>query len=149
MEKLPKLTQRIHASIPLLFARLVYLASLRDYNTDRYAHAGWAFELTEEGADRALRELHRQEFHQLVQLPVAEMAKELEAYFESLREPLGGVFAVWNELESFRALVPLGSHPVDRDLFFSSVKAALAILGARGVPFPLPQSASQLPSPDL
>lgn len=149
MERLPKLTGRLRSSIPFLFGRLVYLASLRDYNTDRYTHAGWAFELTEEGADWALRELHREEFQQMVQLPVAEMAKELEAYFESLREPSAGVFAVWSELESFRALVPLGVHPVDRDLFFSSIKAALAVLGARGVPFALPQSASPSLSPDL
>lgn len=149
LKVLEKLKQRIRSSIPLAFARLVYLASLRDYNTDHYTHAGWAFDLTEDGADRALRELHREEFQRLVGLPVAEMVQELAAYFESLQEPSGGVLVVWSELESFRALVPRGSHPVDRDLFFSSIRAALAVLGAGGLPFPLAQSASLPPSPDL
>jgi len=148
LKALGKLKERTRSSIPLLFARIVYLASLRDYNTNRYTHAGWEFELTEEGADQALCEFHREEFQQLAHLPVAELAKELQAYFESLQEPSRGVLSVWNELESFRALVPLGCHPVDRQLFLSSVRATLGVLGAGGVPFRLPQSASPPPSPD-
>lgn len=149
LRALEKLKQRIRSSIPLVFARLVYLASLRDYNTNRYAHAGWEFELTEEGADEALRGFHEEEFRQLVHLPIAELARELQAYFESLPEPPRGVLSVWNELESFRALLPSGCHPVERQFFLSSVRAALGVLGGRGVPFPLPQSASPPPSPGL
>lgn len=146
-EKLEKLKRRLPSSVPLLFARLVYLASLRDYNTDRYAHAGWAFELTEEGADHALRQFHHQEFQQLLRLSLPALTEELQAYFESLPEPSADVLSVWKKLESFRALVPLGCHPVDRELFLSNVRAALGVLGGSGIPSLLPQSASPPPSP--
>lgn len=137
-------------AIRLPLARLVYLASLRDYNTGRYSHAGWAFELTEEGADRALREFHLEEFGQLVQHSVEELAEELQSYFESLQEPVEEVVSVWREVESFRALLPRECHLVDRGLFLSAVRAALSVLASRvRFPSPVPQSASPPPSPDL
>lgn len=148
MDKTHLLKERTRESIALRSARLVYLASLRDQNTGRYHHDGWKFELSEEGADRALREFHREEFDELLNRPVRELVEELGAYFRSLEEPVGRGVDLWCELEPFRVLAPEGCHPVDRELFYSSLRAALAVLAARG-PSLLrsAQSASPPPSP--
>lgn len=141
-----QLKQRARESIQLLVARLVYLSSLRDYNTDRYSHAGWAFELTEEESDRALREFHLEEFGQLVERSLADLVGEMESYFRSLQEPIEATISVWRDLESFRAVLPRACHPLDRDLFLSNVRAALAVLAESGQ---LPSPASQSSSPPL
>lgn len=149
MEPLAKLKQRTSETLPLPLARLIYLCSLRDLNTDRYSHAGWAFELTEDGADRALREFHEEEFGRLVPRSVAELAEALQAYFQTLGESVPELVSVWREVESFRVVLPRDCHPVDRELFLSSVKAALAVLADR-VPSrsQSPRAASPRLSPD-
>ena len=42
------------------FAKLVYLASTRDYNTGRYAHDGLSFRFSEPVAERVLAAAHRE-----------------------------------------------------------------------------------------
>ena len=148
MERACDLMDKTRESVNLPVALLVYLASLRDHNTGRYHHDGWKFALSEEGADQALRRFHREEFERLLNRTVRELAEELGAYFRSLEEPVDRSVAVWRELESFRVLAPEGCHPVDRELFYSSLRAALAVLAVRSPSFPwLPQAASPPPSP--
>ena len=148
MERACDLKEKTREGVTLPMALLVYLASLRDHNTGCYHHDGWKFELSEEGADQALREFHREEFEHLPNCTVRELAEELGAYFRSLEEPAGRSVMVWRELESFRVLVPEGCHPVDRELFYSSLRAALAVLAVRAPSFPwLPRAASPPLSP--
>lgn len=147
LETLEKLKQRTREAIPLRLARFVYLASLRDYNTDRYEHAGWAFQLTEDGADQALREFHLEEFRSLVSCLVREIAEELRQYFETQAEPTEKLLSTWQEVESYRVLVPRNCNPVDRGIFFSTVRAALIVLAEwpSALP-PAPRFASPPPS---
>jgi len=148
MERASDLKEKTRESVPLPIALLVYLASLRDHNTGRYHHDGWSFRLTEEGADRALREFHGEVFGRLLDCTVRELAEELGAYLGSLGEPVGRSTECWRELGSFRVLVPEGCHPMDRELFYSSVRAALAVLVARAPSSPwLRPAASPPPSP--
>lgn len=145
MDSSEALEERTRESIALPLARVVYLASLRDHNTDRYSHAGWAFALGDEQADRALRDFHLAEFRKLLALSVPDWVDQCETYFEQLGEPVANTVLIWRDLESYRTVVPRGCHPVDRELFFSSLRAALAVLADR-ILFPLQsQQSASLP----
>ena len=148
MQTIERLKERARASIPRPVALVVYLASLRDHTSGYYHHEGWKFSLSEEGAERALREFHREEFERLLNHTVAELGGELENYFRSLEEPLARSVGIWQELDPFRVLVPEGCHPVNRELFYSSLRAALGVLAARPPFFPVhPPAASPPLSP--
>ena len=47
------------------FSRLIYLSSLRDYNTGRYHHHGLESRYTSEAVDEGLRRCHTQVFDEL------------------------------------------------------------------------------------
>src|SRR5437763_9272207 len=54
------------------FARLIYLASMRNYNTGEYHHEGLACMFTESIAGRAIASCHRDVFRRLVLCPRSE-----------------------------------------------------------------------------
>ncbi len=57
---------RTLSRLPVDFARLVYLASTRDYNSGRYFHDGLSFHFNEPVAAMALEVCHREVFDRLV-----------------------------------------------------------------------------------
>src|SRR6266478_8103081 len=65
------------------FARLVYLASTRDYNTGRYAHDGLSFRFSESVAQEALSAAHRGVFASLALRPLRVLVANLEQYIRS------------------------------------------------------------------
>lgn len=118
-------------SLPGEFARLVYLASTRDYNNGRYYHAGLAHEFSEPGAASALAACHRDVFRRLVLLSIHELARELEAYLNWTRLPAVEFARAWNRLQPYRITIPLDCSPITARFFATSVTAALAIVRAR------------------
>jgi len=122
----------IHGDI----ARLIYLASTRDYNTGRYYHDGLAFKFTEEVAERALEFSHREIFQRLVFTPLEAFAEELETFIQTNLTAREKVIEVWKKLEPYRVTIPQNSDPVSAELFISNVRIALAILEGRKKPNP-------------
>jgi len=68
------------------FNQLVYLASLRDYNTGRYHHYGLESRYAAEAVDEGLHQCHVRIFEELVALPLKEQTEDLLNFFESLKE---------------------------------------------------------------
>ncbi len=122
------LRQRTLAKISGNFARLIYLASTRDYNSARYYHSGLADRYSLQTAEKALELAHRRVFDELSTCPLAELTKELELYMRSTRENPADFFRAWQTVEPFRVVVPIGTHPTSVALFISNVKFALAVL---------------------
>ncbi len=122
------LKNRTLARMPGEFARLVYLASTRDYNTGQHHHEGLAFEFTREVAERALTTCHREIFDRLLLSPLDHLLQELEIYISSTRTPHAQVLEVWQQLEPYRVTIPLGCDQLSSELFISNVRIALAIL---------------------
>jgi hypothetical protein len=117
------------------FARLIYLASTRDYNSARYYHSGLADQFSPNAAGKALELAHRHEFHNLATADLAHLTRELELYMRSTRENPSDFFRAWQAVEPFRVVVPVGTHPTCAALFISNVKFALAVLqSAQGYP---------------
>lgn len=132
------------------FARLIYLASTRDYNSGRYEHDGLSFRFTKQVAEEALGAAHREVFVSLALSTLEELVRQLERYIRSGCAHPAELVASWNDSEAYRILPPAQDDPLTIKLFMSNVRIALAIVGPswrEGQPSQDPQCASQLPPP--
>src|SRR5712664_4314084 len=64
-------------------ARLIYLASTRDYNTGKYHHDGLAARFQDEIAGQALELAHREIFLQIAARSLEELVHQVEVYVSS------------------------------------------------------------------
>ena len=113
------------------FARLVYLASMRNYNTGEYHHDGLACVFSEGVAERAIAICHSEIFRRLVLCPLKELVEQLELYASSNCSGPSELVRIWERLQPYRATVPLECSPLAARLFVSNVMIALAILQSR------------------
>jgi hypothetical protein len=110
------------------FSRLVYLASLRDYNTGRYHHYGLESRHPPAAVDEALRQCHTRVFEGLVGLSLKEQTEDLLDFFESLKEDKSRLVAAWERLRSYQILPPENCHPLARELFDKNIEIILKVL---------------------
>ena len=121
------LLRRSLAKLSCDLARLIYLASTRDYNTGAYHHDGLAARYRVDAAGKALEIAHRQIFFRLAAYSLKELVRELELYLSSSRECPTDVLRVWQKLEPYRIAVPVDVNPAVARLFLSNVRLALAV----------------------
>jgi hypothetical protein len=120
----------LHRSLSKLsgdLARLVYLASTRDYNTGTYHHDGLSARFRADAASKALEIAHRDVFYRLSACPLEDLVRELELYLNSSHECPTDVLRVWQKLEPYRVAIPVEVNPAVARLFLSNVRLALAI----------------------
>lgn len=115
------------------FARLVYLASMRNYNTGEYHHDGLACVFTESVAERAIAICHRDTFRRIVLCSLKELVEQLELYASSNCYGSSELVRIWEKLQPYRAIVPLECSALTARFFVSNVRTALAILQSRQV----------------
>jgi hypothetical protein len=132
------------------FARLVYLASTRNYNTGRYEHDGLTFRYSMPVAERVLATAHREVFLSIALRSLEALTNEIQQYIRFESESPEELLKVWTDLEAYRILVPSQDDPLIVKIFRSNLSAALAIVaesweGDRRDP--AQQFGSQLPSP--
>ena len=112
-------------------ARLIYLASTRDYNTGKYHHDGLVARFRVEIACKALELAHRQIFYRIAACSLEELVQEVELYLSSSRQSRDEVLQVWQKLEPYRVALPVDVNVAIAQLFVSNTKLALAILRRR------------------
>jgi hypothetical protein len=116
------------AAIPSVFARLTYLASLRDLSSGRYEHAGlWAL-YRQEAVQQALEQCHEEIFERILETPLSEQERDLKVYLETMQDGLCVAVSHWRRLEAYRALLPIHSPDYLKELFCSNLRALLEIL---------------------
>jgi hypothetical protein len=125
------LRHRTLSAFPQSLDRLIYLASMRDYNTGLYYHDGLAARFSQEVACEALADCHREVFRQLVACSLENVVCQMETYMKSTHTSPGEFLAAWRKLEPYRVAVPVEADPLSAQLLFSTFKIALAILEAR------------------
>jgi hypothetical protein len=115
-------------------AKMIYLASTRDYNTGRYHHDGLADRFQVDIASQALELAHRQIFYRIASRSLKDLVREVELYVSSSRQSRDEVLQVWQKLEPYRVALPVNVNAVVALLFVSNIKLALAILRLRPEP---------------
>ena len=125
------LRRRTLSEIPRSLDRLIYLASMRDYNTGLYYHDGLASRFSQEVACEALADCHREAFRDLVGSPLRDLVCQMEGYMDSTHTSPSEFLTAWKKLEPYRVAVPVETDPLSAEFLFSSFKIALAILEAR------------------
>lgn len=110
------------------FNQLIYIASLRDYNTARYHHYGLETRHLSEAVDEGLRRCHITVFEELMALPLKDQARDLVQFFESVKEDPSRMIAAWQRLRSFQILPPADCHTLARQLFDKNMEVLLRVL---------------------
>lgn len=116
------------AGIPGEFARLLYLASLRDLSSGRYEHQGLAALYPEEAVQQALRVCHEQIFERILETPLSKQLEDLKSCLASMEGGLAAVVSHWRQLEPYRVLIPEQTPDYLKELFLSNLRALLEIL---------------------
>src|SRR6266849_1745913 len=122
------------AGIPGLFARLTYLASLRDLSSGRYEHAGLAALYPDAAIQQSLQLCHEQIFERILESPLASQQEDLRACLAGMERGLSGAVSHWRRIEAYRVLVPEEAPDYLKELFCSNLRALLEILDEERFP---------------
>jgi hypothetical protein len=118
------------ASIPNVFGRLVYIASLRDLSSGSYEHAGLAALYSPQAVQESLECCHYEIFLKILETPLSIQAQNLGECLQGMAGSYHSTLSHWREMEAYRALVPRNAPDYLRELFFSNLRALLEILQA-------------------
>jgi len=127
-EKLQKLLQRTMAALDTPFERLVFLASIRDSYTGRYLHEGWAQVAAADEIHDTARQMHCAAFTTLLNTSLLDLAAAVRRHFLSLDGEERRMARAWLETEPFREMLPAGCTIMERELFVSQMRLALALV---------------------
>jgi hypothetical protein len=116
------------ASIPGLFSRLTYVATLRDLSSGRYEHAGLTAIYPDSAVQQALETCHEQVFEKILETPLAAQEADLSECLEHMQEGRDAAVRHWQRMEAYRVLLPEHAPDYLKDLFCSNLRALLEIL---------------------
>ncbi len=122
------------AGIPGLFARLAYLASLRDLSSGRYEHAGLSAIYPDAAIQQALQLCHEQIFERILEAPLSSQEQDLRACLSAMEGGFADAVSHWRRMEAYRVLVPEAAPDYLKELFCSNLRALLEILDEKHSP---------------
>jgi hypothetical protein len=122
---------RTLSKIPRLLDRLLYLSSLRDYNSGLYYHEGLADQFGPEIACQALADCHRAVCRELLFCSLEDLVQQIVEYMESSQTRSADFVSVWKHLEPYRAAVPVQTEQFSAEFLFSNLRIALVIVEER------------------
>jgi len=100
------------SGLPGVYARLCYLASLRDPNSGQYRHHGLSAAFGRDESTLALRQSHEQVFKDWLKLSVPEKSADFKQYLATLEEPPEVVAGTWMRTRHYETVLPdRGTRP--------------------------------------
>ncbi len=121
-------TTRTLAAISGDFARLLYVATLRDLASGRYCHAGLSAVYPEEAVQESLAHCHEELFARILETPLNQQENDLRLCLGAFKGDFLEVVARWRDLELYRVLLPSGMPAYMRRLFCANLRALLGLL---------------------
>ena len=121
-------SEDILSALPNDLTRLIYLASIRDYNSGTYRHPVVSRQFESTAAHRAFQVCHQEVFARLIADPVNKYVEQLEGYIRYSRAERNLFIASWKALQAYRAAIPMQASRRACETFFLNVKTALTIL---------------------
>src|ERR1700730_9687225 len=115
------------AGIPGLFARLTYVASLRDLSSGRYEHAGLPAIYSASAVQQPLETCHEQVFEKLLESPLTTQETDLLACLNGMQEGRDATVGHWQRMEAYRVLLPEHAPDYIKDLFYSHLCVLMEI----------------------
>jgi hypothetical protein len=119
------------AVIPSNFARLAYMASLRDLSSGRYEHDGLMAVYQREPVQQALEQCHEEIFERILESTLQEQEQDLRAYLRTMESGLEVTAVHWRKLEAYRTLLPLEAPDYLKELFCSNIRALLEMIDSQ------------------
>jgi hypothetical protein len=113
---------------PTPFARLAWLASLRDGYSGQYIHEGWIGASSIEEVNAAAEDMHLKLFEIVTTLPLAVLCFEMRDHFDSLAESELEAANYWIEYKTYLGMIPPDSPELGKKFFISQVCLALEVL---------------------
>jgi len=115
------------AAIPSDFGRLYYVSSLKDAKSGRYEHEGLTNLYSTDAVQAALSHCHEELFSRILETPLKDQERDLQACLNSAGEQYWQVVRSWRENRQFQDMCPAGVPDYLHDLFCSNLGALLAI----------------------
>jgi hypothetical protein len=119
-------TARTLAAIPGDYARLAYVASLREDNLG-YRHDGLAARFPEDSVGEALRFCHEELFARVLETPLERQEWDLRHCLGGLPAGFWDVVRAWRAERTYLRLVPDGLPGYLGELFCSNVNTLLTL----------------------
>lgn len=113
--------------LPTGFAKLAFLAAMRNPYNGRYMHDGWLYMGSPKEIHILLRDTHIEIFDSVSCKGLPDFCDELKKYLCSLTPPPRETARLWNKLEPYREMVPEEIPLTGRAFFVSQMRAALTI----------------------
>ncbi len=120
------------AAFPNDLARLIYLASLRDYNTGLYLHPNLSRRFPSDLVDCGLRLHHERVFGNLLEASVRDYLDQLRLYIAFAGVSRAELINTWRDLEAYKSAVPLHYNKTCAEVFSLNILSALCILDRIG-----------------
>lgn len=120
--------EEILSSLPNDLTRLIYLTSIRDYNSGIYRHHALSRQFDPTQAHQVFEAWHQQVFARLLTIPIRKYVEEIEIYIRYSRAEREPFITTWKGLQAYRAAIPLKAPRRACAVFFLNIKTALRIL---------------------
>lgn len=120
--------EEILSALPNDLSRLIYLTSIRDYNSGTYRHQPLSQQYGAADVHCLFEAWHQRLFARLLTRPIERYVEEIQEYIRYSRAERGTFIDTWNSLQAYRAAVPLKAPRRACETFFLNVRTALMIL---------------------
>lgn len=125
------LWRRTLARVPGDLNRMIYLASMRDYNSGRYHHAGMEAHFGYDAVRQALENAHEELFWKLTRSSLEELVAELSLYVDRSGESPEELLRTWQMIQPYRVAIPMNVNALAAHLLLSNLRLALEVLRNR------------------
>jgi hypothetical protein len=123
-----KASEEILSILPNDLTRLIYLTSIRDYNSGTYRHPVLSRQFDATVAHRVFELWHQEIFARLLADPISSYVEQLEGYIRYSRAERSLFIESWQSLQAYKAAIPLQTPSRSSETYFLNVQTALAIL---------------------